>query len=223
MAAAHACPTLTTSVAEKANSTMKWLEHGFEYLLWQSRLLVLSGVIAGLLLAVGTFYMAAVDVVHLLGKLSTYADSALDTASRGALRSDLVTYLVKAVDNYLIAAILLLFALGLYELFISKMDEEGHRQLMPHRLQVHSLDDLKDRIAKLILLVLVIELFQHALDIKYTNAQDLLYLAISVLLISVPFYFSGHKSATLEEHTDDLGTHQHAGVDRKPARRRSTS
>jgi len=202
---------------------MKWLEHGFEHLLWQSRLLILSGVIAGLLLAVGTFYMAAVDVVHLLGKLSTYADPALDTASRGALRSDLVTYLVKAVDNYLIAAILLLFALGLYELFISKMDEQGHRQLMPRRLQVHSLDDLKDRIAKLILLVLVIEFFQHALDITYTGAQDLLYLAISVLLISVPFYFSGHKSATLEEHIDDPGTTQHAGVGRKPVRRHSTS
>jgi uncharacterized membrane protein YqhA len=202
---------------------MKWLEHGFEYILWQSRLLVLSGVIAGLLLAVGTFYMAAVDVVHLLGKLSTYGDRALDTAGRDALRSDLVTYLVKTVDNYLIAAILLLFALGLYELFISKMDKEGHRQLMPRRLQVHSLDDLKDRIAKLILLVLVIEFFQHALDITYTGTQDLLYLAISVLLISVPFYFSGHTSATVEEHTEEPGTTQYSGVRGKSARRHSAS
>ena len=60
--------------------------------------------------------MAAVDVVHLLGKLSTYRDPALDTASRVALRSDLVTYLIKAVDNYLIAAILLLYVCGAEEL-----------------------------------------------------------------------------------------------------------
>ena len=202
---------------------MKWLEHGFEYILWQSRLVVLSGVIAGLLLALGTFYMAAVDVVHLLGKLSTYGDPALDTARRVALRSDLVTYLIKAVDNYLIAAILLLFALGLYELFISKIDAEGRRQLMPRRLQVHSLDDLKDRIAKLILLVLVIEFFQHALDMTYTGPQDLLYLAISVLLISVPFYFSGHKLAPMEEHTHDPGTTRHSSVDNKSARGSSAS
>jgi uncharacterized membrane protein YqhA len=210
-------------MAEKANRIMKWLEHGFEYVLWQSRLCILSGVIAGLLLALGTLYMAAVDVVHLLGKLSTYGDPALDTAGRGALRSDLVTYLIKAVDNYLIAAILLLFALGLYELFISKMDQAGHRQLMPQRLQVHSLDDLKDRIAKLILLVLVIEFFQHALDMTYTGTQDLLYLAISVLLISVPFYFSGHKSAPMEEHADDSGTPQRSSVGSKSAPRHSAS
>jgi uncharacterized membrane protein YqhA len=155
---------------------------------------------------------------ELRSKLSTYGNPALDTASRVALRSDLVTYLIKAVDNYLIAAILLLFALGLYELFISKIDEEGHRQLMPRRLQVHSLDDLKDRIAKLILLVLVIEFFQHALDMAYTGPQDLLYLAISVLLIGVPSYFSGHKSASMEEPTHDPGTNRHSGVGHKSAR-----
>ena len=181
---------------------MKWLEQAFESILWQSRLMMLSGVIAGVLLAVGTCYIATVDVVHLLDKLSTYGAPTLDTASRVALRSDLVTSLIKVIDNYLIAAILLLFSLGLYGLFISKIDREGYRQHMPRRLQIHSLDNLKDRIAKLILLLLVIEFFQHALDMTYTGTQDLLYLAVGVLLISGTLYFSGHRSAPREEHTE---------------------
>ncbi|MGE3537440.1 MAG: YqhA family protein [Candidatus Tectimicrobiota bacterium] len=185
---------------------MKWLEQLFEWALWHSRLLVLSGVIAGVLLAIGAFYMAAVDVVHLLAKLSGYANPGLDPIARAALRSTLVTYLIKAVDNYLIAAILLLFALGLYELFISRMDAAGRRQLMPQRLQVHNLDDLKDRIAKLILLVLVIEFFQHALELSYTTPIDLLYLAIGVLLISGAFYLSSHKEAQAKHDPTPHGT-----------------
>lgn len=198
---------------------MQWLERAFEWLLWHSRLLVLSGVVAGVCLAVGAFYMAAIDALHLLGKLSQYGDPGLDAAARVAFRSNLVTYLIKAVDNYLIAAILLLFALGLYELFISKMDAAGHQPLMPHRLQVHSLDDLKDRIAKLILLVLVIEFFQHALELSYTSPQDLLYLAVSVLLISGAFYLSGHKSAS---EAKDVSPEAERAVE-SPARRRRAS
>lgn len=172
----------------------KFLERCFEQLLWHSRLFLLSGVIACLCLTVGALYMATIDAYYLLIKLYAYADATLDTASRAGLRATLVTYLIKAMDNYLISAILLLFAWGLYELFISKMDAAAPRQLMPRRLQIYNLDDLKDRIAKLILLVLVIEFFQHALEQQYTSVLDLLYLALGVLLVSGAFYLSSLKS-----------------------------
>lgn len=174
---------------------MKFLERCFEQVLWHSRLLILSGVIAGICLTVGALYIAAVDVYYLLTKLGAYADPSLAPDSRAALRSTLVTYLIKAVDNYLIAAILLLFSLGLYELFIGKVNPTESRQLMPRRLQVRSLDDLKDRIAKLILLVLAIEFFQHALELHYTHMLDLLYLAMGVLMVSGAFYLSNQKGA----------------------------
>jgi uncharacterized membrane protein YqhA len=111
---------------------------------------------------------------------------------REALREATVAGIVKAVDGYLIAAIVLIFALGLYELFINKIDtiQEAARTA-PRLVQVASLDDLKDRIAKLILLVLIIEFFQYALKLKYTSPLDLLYLAIGVLFIGGALYLSG--------------------------------
>lgn len=171
---------------------MRALEHLFERLLLQSRLLVVVAVAASAVLAAGTFYMATVDVVLLLRSLLPYASPALDAAGRAALREDTVTGIVKAVDAYLIAAILLIFALGLYELFVNRIDpSESVARRVPRVFQVASLDDLKDRIAKLVLLVLIIEFFQYALKLKYATPLDLLYLAVGVLFIGGALYLSG--------------------------------
>lgn len=168
------------------------LERAFERALWQSRLLVVVAVVASAFLAVGAFYMATVDVVVLLGSLMPYASPGLDPTAREALREATVAGIVKAVDGYLIAAIVLIFALGLYELFVKKIDatQEAART-MPRLVQVANLDDLKDRIAKLVLLVLIIEFFQYALKLKYTSPLDLLYLAVGVLFIGGALYLSG--------------------------------
>jgi len=171
---------------------MKTLERLFERLLWQSRLLVVVAVAASAVLAAGTFYLATVDVVFLVGNLLPYASPTLDTAGRVALREDTVAGIIKAVDAYLIAAILLIFALGLYELFVNKIDpSESAARTVPRLVQVASLDDLKDRIAKLVLLVLIIEFFQYALKLKYATPLDLLYLAVGVLFIGGALYLSG--------------------------------
>jgi len=171
---------------------MKTLAHSFEKMLWQSRLLVLVAVVASTILAAGTFYMATVDVLFLLGGLLSYGSPSLEFAARAALREATVTGIVKAVDAYLIAAILLIFALGLYELFVNRIDpSESVARRVPRVFQVSSLDDLKDRIAKLVLLVLIIEFFQYALKLKYATPLDLLYLAVGVLFIGGALYLSG--------------------------------
>jgi uncharacterized membrane protein YqhA len=133
-----------------------------------------------------------VDVLFLLGGLLSYGSPNLEFAARAALREATVTGIVKAVDVYLIAAILLIFAMGLYELFINKIDpSDSVARAMPRLIQVESLYDLKDRIAKLILLILIIEFFQYALKLTYANSLDLLYLAIGILLIGGALFLSG--------------------------------
>jgi len=173
---------------------MKRLEQFLERTLWQSRLVVLVGVIASALVSLGAFYMATVDVVHLLRDIFSYGSLTLAMDQRAALRSEVVSGIVKAVDGYLIAAILLIFALGLYELFVNKIDVARRSGDAPSLIQVQNLDDLKDRIAKLILLVLVIEFFQQALKLKYASALDLVYLALGILAIGGALYLSGPKA-----------------------------
>ena len=94
----------------------KWFERG----LWASRLVVLAAVFASLASSFALFFITSVDVVTLIMHLVDYIG--LDATARAALRLEAVGHIVNAVDGYLLATILLIFALGLYELFISKID-----------------------------------------------------------------------------------------------------
>ncbi len=181
--------------------SMKKLETIFESLLWSSRLMVLVGVVSSVFLAIGAFYMATLDVWYLLGRIVDYPGDATGEA-RADVRAETITYFVKAVDGYLIAAIMLLFAFGLYELFVNRIAAAENSEVASRLLHVNSLDDLKDRVAKLILLVLVIEFFQVALKMPYKTPADLLYLATGVLFIGGAFYLSALKPGKVEKKSD---------------------
>ncbi len=186
-------PTRSERDAPEESGPKSFVVRLFEEGLWGSRLIVLVAVVFGLLLALGAFYLATVDVFYFFGYLREYADLSLGTGAREELRANAITAIVKAVDGYLIAAILLIFALGLYELFVSKLDAAERSGTLPRLLLIRSLDELKERISSLVLLVLVIEFFQRALKLEYTTPLDLLYFATGVLLVSGALYLGTKK------------------------------
>jgi uncharacterized membrane protein YqhA len=55
---------------------------------------------------------------------------------------------VKIVDGYLLAAIRLIFALGLYELFISPIEVANNSELVSGILLIRNLDNLKDHLVR---------------------------------------------------------------------------
>ena len=63
-------------------------------------------------------------------------------------------------------------------------------------LEVRSLDQLKDKILKLIVVVLVVSFFKRVMAMNVTSVTELLYLAIAILLISASGYLlrSTHES-----------------------------
>jgi uncharacterized membrane protein YqhA len=173
---------------------MRQLQRQFEQLLWQSRLLVLVAVVASLATAVGVFFIATVDVVRLFGDIARYGGvGGLDAAARAVLRVDAIGQIVDVVDLYLLAGVLIIFALGLYELFVSRIDVAENSEFAARLLLIRSLDDLKDRLAKVILLMLIVKFFQYALRFKYDSPLELLYLAIAIALIGSALYLTGHK------------------------------
>ena len=102
---------------------MKKLENFFEGALWGSRFVVLLAVVASLATAFVMFFIATVDAWYLVSHMFDYASASLVGDERIAFRSTAVTHVVEIVDGYLLGTVLLIFALGLYELFISRIEK----------------------------------------------------------------------------------------------------
>ncbi len=169
---------------------MKGVEQIFEKVLWNSRMIVLSAVVASLATAVAVFYMATVDAVYMISHLLDYASPGLSVDERMGLRAETVTHVVEIIDGYLLATVLLIFALGLYELFISKIDEAEASEQSSKVLLINSLDDLKGRLAKVVLMILIVKFFEHALEMTFTSALDMLYFGGGIALIGLALYLS---------------------------------
>lgn len=169
---------------------MKLLETIFEGVLWNSRFVIITAVIGSLLAGFAIFYMATVDVANLFMHALHYADSGLTNEARKALHDSTVTHIVEVVDGYLLATVMLIFSLGLYELFISDIDQAHGSKASSKILVISSLDDLKSRLAKVILMILIVTLFQEAINMKLTTPLDLVYLGASIALIALALYLS---------------------------------
>jgi uncharacterized membrane protein YqhA len=169
---------------------MKLLETVFEGILWNSRFVIIAAVIGSLLAGFAIFYMATVDVANLFMHAMHYANSGLTDEARKALHDSTVTHIVEVVDGYLLATVMLIFSLGLYELFISDIDQAHGSKASSKILVISSLDDLKSRLAKVILMILIVTLFQEAIHMKLNTPLDLVYLGASIALIALALYFS---------------------------------
>jgi uncharacterized membrane protein YqhA len=169
---------------------MRFFEAVFEGALWRSRYMVVFAVIASMASALMVLYMATVDVVYLVGHVIHYADTGLAAEARKAIHDETITHVVEVVDGYLLSTFMLIFSLGLYELFVSDIDEAQGKRSSSKILVINSLDDLKQRLAKVVLMILIVNLFEKALKIPMTEPLDLLYLGGAIALIGVALYFT---------------------------------
>lgn len=172
---------------------MSQIEKIFEGFLWNSRFVVVAAVVSSILGAFALFYMTTVDAYYMISHLLHYASPALDMAARIALRQETVTHVVEIVDGFLLATFLLIFGMGLYELFISKIDQAEETDTASQVLMIHSLDDLKGRLAKVIMMILVVRFFEYALNMHFNTALELLYFAGGIALLGLALYLA-HKA-----------------------------
>src|SRR5687768_11487126 len=99
----------------------------FEKILALSRLFVLLPVVFGIVSAAILFVAASYDLVHMVTKM---VNATLRT-SEASLHAYMVSEIIGAVDLYLIAIVLLIFSFGLYELFISEIQNGEHKINLP--------------------------------------------------------------------------------------------
>ncbi len=164
------------------------IEKLFEKAMWQTRFLVILAVVFGLIGALVLFVVASMDIFG----VAKYAFTTIIASAHPAnFHEDLVSGIIGAVDLYLIAVVMLIFAFGIYELFISPIDHSKEAADDQKILSITSLDQLKDKIAKVIIMVLVVNFFQRVLHTEYNGALEMLYFALAVTALAIGLFFLG--------------------------------
>jgi uncharacterized membrane protein YqhA len=158
------------------------IERSFESALWSSRLIVILAVIFGALSSIVLFIAGSLEV------LKTFL-SAVSPAHLEINHSGLLVGIIGAVDLFLIATVLLIFSFGIYELFISKIDVARSSEAFHTLLEISTLDDLKNKIIKVIIMVLIVSFFQRVLELQITTTTDMLLMALSIAAICIGVFF----------------------------------
>ena len=165
-------------------------ERRIETALWNSRFLVMLAVVPSLLGSLMLFIVGTVDIFKVVADVMGY----YLLGGTQDIHDSLVPDIIIAVDIYLIAIVLLIFGLGVYRLFVSRIDQAEASNLR-HPFNVASLDQLKDKIARVVILAVIIEFFRAVVDIRFATPLEAIYLALSVLALAAALYLMslGHK------------------------------
>jgi uncharacterized protein (TIGR00645 family) len=158
------------------------LERAFEKSLWSSRLIVLLAVVFGAISSLILFISGSLEIVM----------SVVHSVNLFSLEMNYTTLLIGiigGVDLYLIGMVLLIFTFGIYELFISKIDIARNSEAFHTLLEITNLDDLKNKIIKVIIMVLIVNFFQRVLTLTFTTGLDMLFMAASISAICIGVFF----------------------------------
>ena len=157
-------------------------ERVFESALWSSRLIVLLAVIFGTISAMLLFISGSVEIVSSIIHAVSLANAEVNYTT-------LLSGIIGGVDLYLIGMVLLIFSFGIYELSISKIDVARSSESYHTLLEISNLDDLKNKIIKVIIMVLIVSFFQRVLTMKFSNSTDMLFMAVSIAVICIGVYY----------------------------------
>lgn len=100
-----------------------------------------------------------------------------------------IVLLIQALDTSLLTAVMILFALGLYELFVGIIEvPEDH----PFRrvLVIESLDDLKGKLATVLVMLLFVKFFEEVQRLEAGHFTDLLFLGGGVALLGAGLWLT---------------------------------
>ena len=159
------------------------LEQLFENLLWKSRLIILLAVVFGVLASAALFLTGSFEIWHTITHIISLENHEPDY-------SKLLIGIIGAIDLYLIGIVLLIFSFGIYELFISEIDPARSEEKREHNiLEISSLDELKNKLLKVIIMVLIVTFFKTVLSASFQTPLEILCFAIAILAVAVCSYF----------------------------------
>lgn len=145
-----------------------------ESVLWGSRWAVVVAVLMSLVVAAVVLLMACADACHVAAMLVRYEPGS------GSERSASIAGAIEVVDGFLLAAVMLMFAIGLYSIFIGTVSPIPKAKVAA--LVIETLDELKSRLSKTIMLIIFVKLFGVIMMTEVQRPIDAVYLGLGALI-----------------------------------------
>ena len=139
----------------KEEHEQSFIERIGEKILWSTRYVVLIAVISSVLAAIALFGVGSYEIFNaILNEIPRLMTDHREAHDR------LLVGVIAGIDLYLIGVVLMIFGFGIYELFISKIDI-ARSNLDITILEIENLDELKQKIIKVIIMVLIVTFFER--------------------------------------------------------------
>ncbi len=162
---------------------MSNFENHFEKLLWKLRYIVILSVILSMVASISLFLIGSWDIIYSI----VYQNPLFNAEVTN--NNDLLFKIISSIDLFLIGIVLLIFGFGVYELFISEIDF-AKGKFAESTLKIKSLDQLKNKIIKVIIIVLIVKFFEKILKLtpQFTSPNDILIFSASILAICLGYF-----------------------------------
>ena len=160
-----------------------FLERYGEKILWSTRYIVLFAVVSSVFASIVLFLVGSWEIGEKI------YHSIYNLVNGEEYHSELLVGIIQGVDLYLISVVLMIFGFGIYELFISKIDI-ARQNVDITILEIENLDELKQKIIKVIIMVLIVTFFERILKLgdNFNTPEDMLWFAVSILALSIGIY-----------------------------------
>ena len=161
-------------------------ERRFENAIWKFRLITLIPVVMSLMGSISCFVLGTYAEITVLAKVL----GGQFTETNSTL---LIGNVVGGIDFYLIGIALLIFGYGIYELIISDIDvrQQDNSEERRNLLNIESLDGLKQKLTKVIIVALIVTAFKLMVSFEVTTISELLQYCAGVLMLAFSAYLIG--------------------------------
>ena len=160
----------------------------FENALWSTRFIVLISVVLSIISSIILFLLGGWDIIQAIIYKNPLLNNSIET------NNELLFNIISSIDLFLIGIVLLIFGFGVYELFISEINFAKDK-FADSTLKINSLDQLKNKIIKVIIIVLIVKFFEKVLKLShnFTTPNDLILFSLSILAICIGYFLINRK------------------------------
>jgi uncharacterized membrane protein YqhA len=164
------------------------MSNKLEKILWNFRYITILAVLLSIISAFSLIVLGSWDIIQAVIFYNPLFDDSISN------NNELLFKIISAIDLFLIGIVLLIFGFGIYELFVSEIDF-ANAKFTESTLKIRDLDQLKNKIIKVIIIVLIVKFFEKVLKYSenFTTPMDLLYFGLSILSICSGYYLINRK------------------------------